>query len=238
MSIKAVLFDLDGTLLPLDQDLFIKLYFKEITEYLVENSGYDPDMFVKTMWQGIGAMIKNDGSQTNEEAFWAAFSQAFGKERVEKDYPIFERFYIERFPNTKSACGYTEYSKKIIEYLKEKGIITALATNPVFPSVATVTRMGWVGLDPDDFKLVTTYENIGYCKPNPKYYLKVAKEIGVLPSECLMVGNDVSDDMVATAIGMDVFLLTDCLINSKNEDISIYPNGNFEQLFEYIKIKI
>ena len=27
MNIKAVLFDLDGTLLPMDQDIFVKSYF-------------------------------------------------------------------------------------------------------------------------------------------------------------------------------------------------------------------
>lgn len=238
MSIKAVLFDLDGTLLPLDQDLFIKLYFKEITEYLVKNGGYDPEAFMKAMWQGIGAMINNDGSQTNEEAFWAVFSKLFGEERVKKDYPVFERFYIERFSNTKTASKNTVWSKRIVDFLKKREKAVVLATNPVFPSIATNNRMGWVGLAPNDFDLVTTYESIGYCKPNPHYYTEIAKRIGVLPSECLMVGNDVSDDMIAATVGMDVFLLTDCLINSKNEDISKYPNGDFEQLFQYIKAKI
>lgn len=45
-----------------------------------------------------------------------------------------------------------------------------------------------------------------------------------------MVGNDVSEDMVAKRVGMQVFLLTDCLINKENRDISLYPNGSFEEL--------
>ena len=49
-----------------------------------------------------------------------------------------------------------------------------------------------------------------------------------------MVGNDVSDDMVARELGMKVFLLTDCLINKEDADISEYPNGSFEELIDYI----
>ena len=49
-----------------------------------------------------------------------------------------------------------------------------------------------------------------------------------------MVGNDVSEDMIAETLGMKVFLLTDCLINKENRDISGYPGGGFDQLMEYI----
>lgn len=235
MSFKAVLFDLDATLLPMDQDKFIKKYFGEISTYMYKNGGYDPEQFLKSMWMGIKAMMTNDGTKTNEEAFWNVFSSVYGKEKVEKDMPLFERFYEERFSSTKSECAYTPWSKKIVDYLKENGVKVALATNPVFPPIATNTRMGWVDLKPSDFALVTTYDNIGYCKPNPDYYRDIAKRIGVLPKDCLMVGNDTSDDMSALDAGMSVFLLTDCLINASNEDISKYPNGNFEDLFSFIK---
>lgn len=235
MRLKAVLFDLDGTLLPMDQESFIKKYFNEISSYLYEHGGYNPEQFMKSMWLGIKAMITNDGTKTNEGAFWSVFSQIYGEDKVKADMPLFERFYEEKFKNTKSECSYTEHSRKIIDYLKNQNIITVLATNPVFPSVATETRMGWVGLKPADFKLITTYDNIGYCKPNPRYYLDIAKNIGVEPQDCLMVGNDVSDDMTAALVGMKVFLLTDCLINSKNEDISLYPHGDFSVLFEHVK---
>ena len=54
------------------------------------------------------------------------------------------------------------------------------------------------------------------------------------PEECLMVGNDVDDDMVASELGMKVFLLTDCLINKNGLDVNAYPNGSFDQLKDYI----
>ena len=87
----------------------------------------------------------------------------------------------------------------------------------------------------DDFDIVTTYETSNYCKPNLDYYREVCTKMGVLPEECVMVGNDVSEDMVAEQLGMKVFLLTDCLINKENKDISAYAKGDFDDLRAYIE---
>ena len=121
-----------------------------------------------------------------------------------------------------------------VHSLKEMGYRVALATNPIFPLVATESRIGWAGLEPQDFELYTTYENIGYCKPNPEYYKEIASRLGVSAEQCLMVGNDVTEDMeAAQEAGMSVFLITDCLINKERKDISAYHRGSFEQLLDY-----
>ena len=133
------------------------------------------------------------------------------------------------------ACGFHPGAKEVVETVKQKGLMAVLATNPLFPAVATKARMGWAGLSPEDFVYYTTYENSSYCKPNLKYYEMILEEIGVKPQECLMVGNDVQEDMIAEKLGMEVFLLTDCLINSKEQDISGYPKGGFAELLEYIR---
>ena len=115
------------------------------------------------------------------------------------------------------------------------GLRTALATNPIFPAIATESRIRWAGLSPADFELYTTYENIGFCKPNPAYYQEILKRMDLSPEECLMVGNDVTEDMIAARLGMQVFLLTDCLINKDEKDISVYPNGGFDQLLACLR---
>ena len=233
MSIKAILFDLDGTLVPMDQEVFVKDYFKRISTKLA-TYGYEPKQFIDTIWKGIAAMIKNNGDKSNEEVFWDAAASVYG-EKILADKVIFDEFYEQEFDKVKSVCGYNPKAKETVYKLKEMGYKVALATNPIFPERATRWRIGWADLKTTDFELYTTYENINYCKPNPKYYLEVAKKIGVLPEECLMVGNDVGDDMVAANAGMKVFLLTDCLINSKDEDITKYPNGSFDELIKYIE---
>ena len=117
---------------------------------------------------------------------------------------------------------------------KNRGLRLGLATNPLFPEAAVRSRIKWAGLRMEDFELYTSYENINYSKPNLDYYREILNRIDVDPSECLMVGNNVDEDMIANELGINVFLLTDCLINRSNKDISKYPNGNFDDLIKYI----
>lgn len=232
MAVKTILFDLDGTLLPMDQDTFVKAYFSRLALKL-EPHGYEKNSLINAVWAGTGAMIKNDGSKTNEAAFWDFFVSLFGEDS-RKDEPKFDEFYRTDFQAIKDVCGFCEDAAKLIDKLKKQGFKLVLATNPIFPAVATKSRAAWAGLNIDDFDLYTTYENSSFCKPNLEYYREICTKLNLDPHECLMVGNDVSEDMIARKLGMKVFLLTDCLINKNNEDLSTYPNGNFNDLDEYI----
>lgn len=230
--IKTVLFDLDGTLLPMDLDAFTHIYFKNLA-IKAAPLGYEPETLIKNILAGIVAMVKNDGSITNEQAFWDCFCSIYGKDAI-KHKPIFNEFYLNEFCKAKKACSSTEKAAEIIALLKEKGIPCVLATNPIFPRVATESRIKWAELDKNDFLLYTTYENSHYCKPNPKYYVEILEKLKLDPKECLMVGNDVNEDMIAEVLGMKVFLLTDCIINKDNKDISLYPHGGFNELRNYL----
>ncbi|MBQ9168349.1 MAG: HAD family hydrolase [Oscillospiraceae bacterium] len=233
MSIKMVLFDLDGTLLPMDQEAFTKKYFGLLAAKLAPH-GYEPEQLIAGIWSGTAAMVKNTGEKTNEEAFWIDFTGRFG-EQTKADIPLFDEFYRTDFAGAKAACGYNPMAAETVKMLKNKGIRVALATNPIFPAIATENRIRWAGLEPEDFELYTTYENSSHCKPNPDYYRAVLEQLGVDPKECLMVGNDVKEDMIAGSLGMQVFLLTDCLINKAQQDISVYPHGGFLELQQFLK---
>ena len=233
MAIKTVLFDLDGTLLPMDQEKFTEIYFKNLA-IKAAPLGYEPESFVKNIWAGTVAMVKNDGSRANEQAFWDYFCSVYGQNAINHK-PLFDEFYSNEFGLAKAACNPTENSAKVIKMLKANGVDCVLATNPLFPGVATQNRIKWAGLEPDDFLLYTTYENSGFCKPNPKYYSEILEKLNLDPEDCLMVGNDVIEDMVAQKLGMKVFLLTDCIINKENKDISQYPNGGFDELIKYLE---
>ena len=232
MDINTILFDLDGTLLPMDQEKFVNVYFKMLAAKLVPY-GYEPQQLINAILAGIEAMIKNDGSQLNEDAFWKRFVDIYG-DKVLADKPVFEDFYKNEFQDARSFCGFNPKAAETVRLLKDKGYRVVLAINPLFPSIATESRIRWAGLEPSEFDLYTTYENTSYCKPNLDYYRDILKRINCRPEECLMVGNDVGEDMVVEALGMQAFLLTDCLINTQKKDITAYLHGSFEQLLSML----
>ena len=126
-----------------------------------------------------------------------------------------------------------------MKLLKEKGIRRILATNPLFPRIATESRTRWAGLETTDFEIITTYETSHYCKPNGKYFEEILALAGLTPTECIMVGNDVEEDMLpCSKLGMEVFLLSDCLINKPNIDIDSFPHGSFDELEKFLNEKL
>ena len=232
MAIQTVLFDLDGTLLPMDQDVFVKSYLGRIAKAMALH-GYDPDKLVKAIWSGTDAMVRNDGSRLNEAVFWDTFAGFFGTP-TPQELALFDAFYREGFPAVQESCGFTPRAKEVLDKVKALGMQAVLATNPIFPAAATHQRVQWAGLQTSDFLHITTYENASFCKPNPDYYREILHKLGLAPEECLMVGNDATEDMVAETLGMQVFLLTPCLINKHDLDLSRWPQGDFDALLDYL----
>lgn len=231
--IKYLLFDLDGTLLPMNQDEFLTAYFRGMSAHVAE-LGYTPREITHAIWDGSREMIKNDGSRTNEEIFWEAFVKTCG-DSVLKNKASFDSFYVEGYDSIRTVTRPDEHINSVIKALKSQGYTLAIATNPMFPSIATRKRIAWAGLDISDFEFFTTYEDSRHCKPNLDYYRDVMNALGAKADECIMVGNDVSEDMVAEELGMKVFLITECLINKDNVDITKYPHGSFDDLLIFLE---
>ncbi len=229
--LKAVLFDLDGSLLPMDQDYFVKVYFDHIAKKFAKK-GYSPDKLISAVWQGTKAMVKNDGSAFNEEVFWRVFAGVMGKDAL-KDKDEFNAFYETDFKMLREYVGFDRDAGELVRRLKRAGLTLILASNPVFPLSAQKERMRWAGVDIGAFSYFTSYENSTYCKPNPLYYAEIAEKTGFEPSECLMIGNDAEEDMTAKIAGMNVFLLPACLINRRGLDISAYPQGGYMDAYKY-----
>ena len=231
--LKAVFFDLDGTLLPMDQDAFVEGYFKLLARKMAPY-GYEPEALVRNVWAGTAAMVKNDGSCRNEEAFWRCFLRACG-EQARAHIPVFESFYANEFQQARALCGFTPSAAETVRLVKALGLRAILATNPLFPAVATESRVRWAGLEPEDFAYITTYENSTTCKPNPAYYRELLDCCGLRAQDCLMVGNDTAEDMIAETIGIRVFLLTDCLINRDGGDLTRWRHGGFAELADELR---
>lgn len=234
--LTTVLFDLDGTLLPMVQEDFVRAYFARLASFAAPY-GYEAKSLIDTLWKGTAAMVQNDGAKTNREVFWDAFVSVFG-EQARAHEAVFEKFYATDFNLAQNACGFAPEAAETVEFLKAKGIRRVLATNPIFPAVATQARIRWAGLHAEDFEFITTYENSRHCKPNPAYFADILDRIGCRAEECLMVGNDAVEDLAAQRVGIPVFLLTPCLINPKERELGDVPHGDFAALKQELKDRI
>ena len=232
MNFKAILFDLDGTLLPLDQEKFTEFYFKELIKVLTP-FGFDPKVLINTIWSGTKAMVLNDGKKLNREIFWEQFVKLCPCE-IEKVKPACDRFYTNEFHNVKICTAQNPFARDAVRLAHEKAEKVVLATNPLFPKEGQHTRIGWIGLTPQDFTMITSYDSDSFCKPNPDYYLSICERIDVSPSECLMIGNDENEDMYAAGLtGMSCFLVTDHLILCREHPFS-GKRGSFTDMITFL----
>lgn len=235
MSIKHILFDLDGTLLPMVQDEFVKFYMPLLAKsYMNAGVSLDPKKFIGAVWAGYEAMVKNDGSCTNREAFWSYIEPELPISTEESEKIALD-FYADEFNQAICTTKPNPVSNQIVKRAKERGFETYLATNPVFPRCATMNRIRWAGLDAEDFKVITTYETCTYCKPNPEYFRGILEEFSLDPSECLMVGNDVAEDLSIRSLGVKTYLVTDTMENKKNLPIDAEYMGTLDELLKFIE---
>ncbi len=231
--LDAILFDLDGTLLPMDNDEFTKTYFGLLAKSAYAWGYTDSEGLIASIWAGVKSMVKNDGTKSNYEAFWERFQKAIGRD-CSKDVPKFDRFYENEFNLARAICGEAPLARAAVEAARRAAKHVILASNPLFPRVATENRMSWVGLSPDDFDWITDYSNSGFCKPNPEYYKDILKRFSLDPSRCLMIGNDVQEDMrAANSCGIDVFIVDDHIINRTGEEISC-KHGTYEEMVKFL----
>ena len=233
--IDTILFDLDGTLLQFSQEDFINNYFAKLSKVFIR-LGMEAEASIKAVWAGTKAMALNDGSMTNAKRFWTVFAEYLGltPEKNKEVEAACDDFYTNAFDAVKSVLRPNDVSNRLVRELTGRGYTVALATNPLFPACAVTTRLNWIGLKPDDFKHITHYYNSKYCKPNPGYFNEVLAEIKKTPEQCLMAGNHPVEDMSAGKLGIETFLVTDCLENEANVDISTFRRGTLAELEEFL----
>lgn len=213
--IKTIMFDLDGTILPMDLDEFVKLYFNEIQKKFEQLSN-NGDLILNGVIAGTQAMMKKHEEKTNEVIFWDTFEDSTNINRVsiEKD---FEDFYNNEFTSLKKICNRNENMIKAIKVLKNKGYELVLTTNPLFPEMAVRERLRWAGVEENSFEFITSYECCHATKPRVEYYEEVIKLMNLEIDECMMVGNDTQDDGIVETLGIPLYLIKDYLITHGGE---------------------
>ncbi len=138
--IRAVLLDLDNTLLENDMEQFIPAYLGLLGQFIADH--YPPEAFIRHLMRATDAMMANDGSErTNQEVFDAAFFPAIGRTREEME-PLFAEFYATRFPALRTLTRPVRIARPLMEWLFRQGFQVAIATNSLFPRTAIDQRLG------------------------------------------------------------------------------------------------
>jgi HAD superfamily hydrolase (TIGR01549 family) len=202
-EIKAILFDLDGTLLDSDMQVFLPQYLQQIAARVAHL--IQPKEFIAYLLAATQAMVDNDGRATNAQVFEEAFYPQVGRSQAELE-PIFMDFYKRDYPALQRLTAAKPDARPTVQLAFDLGYEVVIATNPLFPEIATRQRMAWAGVDGFPYRRVTTYENSRFAKPNPRYFAEILAEIGCAPAAALVVGDEAMD-MVAATIGCTTFLV-------------------------------
>ncbi|MBD3289269.1 HAD hydrolase-like protein, partial [candidate division KSB1 bacterium] len=206
LSLKAVLFDLDNTLILFQETRFYESYNRALYAYFKDIM--KPDEFAEKLLHSTHKIVENDGSLTNLEHFMNSFASGDSQDK-DDILKRFETFYENEFAQFQSLMNPAEGAREVMEHSIDSGLKLVIATNPMFPLNVQQMRIDWAGVGDLSFELITSVENSTYCKPNLQYYLEITNKIDVSPDQCLMVGNDPFNDMIASKTGMKTYLTTD-----------------------------
>lgn len=224
--IKAVLLDLDNTLVLYDEPAYYRRYFKALAPHFEDLLSREE--LVQRLLKATAALQKNQGQRTNLPFFLDAFID--GLPILPKELWLrFEGFYANHYGHFGEAVAPVDGLQRVLGELKRAGLTMVVATNPMFPLLALEKRLAWVGLQAADFSLITHMENMRFVKPNPGYYEQICTLLGHPPQACLMVGNDLTNDMAAGLAGLATYHTTDIGRIDYASMRSANPTGHTQQ---------
>jgi len=204
--LKAVLFDLDNTLIHYSERDFFEGYLTRLAPVFADI--IPADELLPLLISSTVGLLNNDGTVSNAQRFMDLFGADFESQRADI-WNRFLKFYDEEYDQFRSLVSVPEGVREIVLRLKEDGLKLVIASNPIWPLQVQIKRLFWAGIGDLEFDLITHIENMSYCKPRVEYYRQVCSMIGEAPDDCLMVGNDPVNDMVVAMIGMKTYMVTD-----------------------------
>ena len=233
---RAICFDLDGTLLPMDIDEFMSAYFKRIAAFMAAH-GLDAERFMAGLGQGTKRMADHPLDQTNKQAFWEGFCAVYGEmdpaeqQRLEA---LSDEFYDTDFQHIGDGVTGNPAAARVVEKLAQKGYPLVLTTMPMFPRRAVEQRLAWAGVAPEAFERITSYENSHSVKPKLDYYAENLEALGLSGEEVLMVGNNTVEDLSFMELGADAFLVTDHLLDPIGFDLDTVKHGSMDDFEAWV----
>jgi len=228
----TLLLDLDETLLNTNQDVFFPAYLQALSTNFA--SQLDPKLVMRALLSSIEKMNQSeDPSRTLKDVFSDEFCPMVGMSREELDSHI-DDFYSRVFPTLRGITSPIAEVKPFIDWAKAQGYRLVVATDPLLPCPATRQRVEWAGLAPDQFELISTFENFHFLKNFPAYYAEVLGQIGWQEGPVLMVGNDMERDInSARRLGLATFFVEAESGSTSGPEAA--PRGTLSDLRRYLE---
>ena len=245
-NVSTLLFDLDNTLVFMDENQFVMAYATNAASYFSDVFP-DPKVFVHHLLAGTRYMVSTKNTKTNIEKFFDYFLPQCNQLSKEVVYKRFLDFYTTDFDNVQSIVKTNAIVPKIFDMVLEKFQVV-IATNPLFPEIATLKRIRWAGLGDyvNKIELITHGEDFSTSKPDIAYYQEILDKIDKKPADCLIIGNDLYNDGSGSRLGMKFFHVINKVEDSdflsketrkdlQKEDITVTASGTLEEFYELLK---
>ena len=216
--IKAVLLDLDNTLLRNPDRQWVAAFRQQWDRYFAERYGIKQASIA--LRNAIGCLNPAPATyRTNADAILDALALELPLAKAELRVAV-AGFYASDYRRLKATTAPIALAAELVESLLEQNVLVAIATNPLFPEAATRERIGWAGLSGylSDFAFITHSENMRFAKPSAAYFAETVARVGVEPDETLLVGDSAHNDIApASAIGIHTWQ-----VNERDELGAIY----------------
>lgn len=199
---KAILLDLDDTLLGNSMERFLPAYFGLLGTFaarFMPTERFLDELMACTR----AAMTDLDPATTNRDVFWRVFRERNLDLCVDSLERELVGFYQDQFPSLREHTQARPAAVELVRTCQAAGLQVVVATNPIFPQLAIEHRLAWAGLGQLRFDLITTYDNMHSTKPHLSYYREILTMISCAPEAALMVGDDWNNDIEpALELGM------------------------------------
>ncbi len=204
--IKGVLLDLDNTLLHNPDRQWVRTFRQGWDRHFADCFGINRAS--DALRKAIGSLnAKPESYLTNAELILDKLVYEMPLSRAEISAALIS-FYVGPYHCFRANTSPMARSAELVEDLLNQGLLVAIATNPLFPEDATRARIVWAGLGDfiSELALITHSENMHFAKPDPAYFAEVIARVGVEPDECLVIGDNLTNDITpARALGMQTW---------------------------------
>ncbi len=226
MKIKAIGFDIGGTLVNYNKPLNWSASYKEAIEFMCTKNKIE---LTQEKLQSAKAVLEKYNTRINprekEVSSKIIFGEIFGKWN-ESDKKLLDsvKTFFEFFQ--REAILYNDV-KKLLEFCKNQNIKCAVYTDVPYGMEDDISLKDIEEIS-DYIDLKLTSQNVGYRKPNKKGFEIMLQEFNCKPQEMIFVGDEKKDIQGAKNVGIYAVLINrDGKLKEFNQDYTI---NNLQEL--------